>query len=146
MVVSYINDAGGVGPIRSPQPKQTEPTPPAKTPPPVTPQATDRADVTPGQTEEARLLDAARLVLESLPDVRADKVELAKKRLADGFYDRPEVRDEIAGRILADPELKPAPGLTPEREAEVRKRLDSGFYDQPEAQDKIARGLLDDTV
>ena len=144
MVVSYINESGGVGPIRGPQPKQTEPAAPPKTQPPSVPPAADRAEVAPGQAEEARLLEGAKLVLESLPEVRADKVELAKQRLAEGFYNKPEVQAAIAGRILADRELNPAPGLTPEREAEIRRRLDSGFYDSPEAQDKIARGLLDD--
>src|SRR3990172_4941781 len=104
MVISYINDPGGVGPIRGPQPKQTEPTAPPKTSPPAVPTAADRAEVTPLQAEEAGLREAAKLVLESLPEVRADKVELAKQRLAEGFYNKPEVQAAIAGRILADPE------------------------------------------
>ena len=35
-------------------------------------------------------------------EIRADKVELAKERLASGHYDSPQVKNEIARRITGD--------------------------------------------
>ncbi len=35
-------------------------------------------------------------------DIRADKVEQARRRMESGFYDRPNVREEIARRIVDD--------------------------------------------
>jgi len=65
--------------------------------------------------------------------------------LAEGYYDRPEVRAEIAGKMAQDPELSAAtPVLTPEREQTIRQRLDTGYYQSPEISGQIARGMLED--
>lgn len=50
-------------------------------------------------TPEVRcLIDA----LAKLPDVRPAKVREARRRIRMGFYDRPEVLEEIARRLLAE--------------------------------------------
>jgi len=104
----------------------------------------DVADLRGDVRQEARILDAAKLVYEALPDVRADKVELARKRLAEGFYDRPEVQEQIAAKLAGDAEARPAPSLTLAQKADIQRRLAEGFYDRPEVVDEIARGLAED--
>ncbi len=48
----------------------------------------------------ARRIAEARLAAERIPDVRADRVERARARLAAGDYDRREVADVVAARLL----------------------------------------------
>ncbi|MBT3603873.1 MAG: flagellar biosynthesis anti-sigma factor FlgM [Candidatus Latescibacteria bacterium] len=45
-------------------------------------------------------LSLSKSVIDAQPDVRMDRIEAARARMADGFYDRPEVREEIAGTFL----------------------------------------------
>ena len=80
----------------------------------------------PAQTDAVIISDEARAQLARLADetragspvdpvrldedgIRIDRVKLAMERLASGYYSRPEIREEIAGR-LADEML----GQTPE--------------------------------
>ncbi len=147
MKIPDISGPNAIGPSKGITPERTKPpkAEPREKPSPQKP--TDRAEVVPERQEDARILQAARLVLDSLPDLREGKMELARRRLAEGFYDRPEVQGEIAGNILADPEIGPEPEeLPPERAAEIKRRLAEGYYDQPDVQDRIARGLLDDAT
>lgn len=44
-------------------------------------------------------VDTGRNALEALPDVRDDRVALAKKRLEQGFYNSSQVRDEVAVKL-----------------------------------------------
>lgn len=104
----------------------------------------DRAEFNREAKVEAQILDAAKLVYEALPDIRADLLSLARQRLADGFYDRPVVMEQIARGLAADPEAQPTPPLSLEQQAEVKRRLAEGFYDRPEAVGRIARGLAED--
>jgi flagellar biosynthesis anti-sigma factor FlgM len=66
-----------------------------------------------GHTDKVTLSAEGRLLLElrdrvatlkqdlaALPDVRQDKVELARQRLASGYYDRAEVQERIAESLL----------------------------------------------
>jgi len=142
MTINDIKQLGGIQPVRPqdirPSASRGGATSDSTAPP------KDRAELTGGVQQEARILDAARLVFDALPDVRADKVELAKKRLAEGYYDRPVVQEQIAARLAADPEARPEPPLSAERRAEIRNRLAEGFYDRPEIIDQIAQGLAED--
>lgn len=52
--------------------------------------------------------DALRREVERLPEVRRDRVRRARKRIRQGFYDRPEVLDEIVRRLLRG-DRSPAP-------------------------------------
>ena len=118
----------------------------------------DSLQVDKERRDEARLLDNARLLLDELPEVRSDRVELAKRRLEAGYYDRPEVLAKTAGKILdseAQVTLSPLKAndgtgerITSDnlrdgaRVEEVRRRLGSGYYEQAEILDETARRIL----
>ena len=53
-------------------------------------------DVSQIRSRHARLIEEAK----NTPDVRADRVAQARARVQEGFYDRPEVRSEMADRLL----------------------------------------------
>jgi anti-sigma28 factor (negative regulator of flagellin synthesis) len=42
---------------------------------------------------------AATLRANALPETREEKIELAKKRVEEGYYDRPEVMDDLADNL-----------------------------------------------
>ena len=44
-------------------------------------------------------VDTGRMALEELPDVRDEKVALARKRLEQGFYQSAEVQGEVAAKL-----------------------------------------------
>lgn len=46
--------------------------------------------------ELRQAVDSGRLVLDALPDVRQDKIALARTRLRTGFYQPDVVRDKVA--------------------------------------------------
>ncbi len=62
----------------------------------------DRAEIsdTAHQLMDLRAaVDVGRSTLESLPDVREDKVAEAKKRMEQGYYNSQVVKDELAGAL-----------------------------------------------
>ncbi|MCF7811771.1 flagellar biosynthesis anti-sigma factor FlgM [bacterium] len=148
MYVYEILNSGGIGPVRKPESRPVDK-------PEVKPQqntdslqsGSDKADIGKVSQEDSRSLEGAKLVIETLPEVRTEKVELARQRLAEGYYDKPDVRDAIAGKMLADPEANPIIGeIKDEDAASIRNKIQSGFYDQPDIQDKIAGGMIDDAL
>ncbi len=147
MYINSIQDGEGIGPLKGPaqrpvEPQKDKPTYPGK----VEPQK-DRADLNATNQVNSRTLEASKLLLESIPDVRLDKIELARRRLADGFYDQPEIRAEIAAGMISDPESNPALSkLSAEETEEIGKRLQSGYYDNPEIREDIAKGMIDDAL
>ncbi len=48
----------------------------------------------------ARQIAEARRAADTLPDVRADRVEQARARLASGYYDSDEVKNAVASRLI----------------------------------------------
>jgi hypothetical protein len=46
-----------------------------------------------------RAVDAGRIALAALPDVREDRVDLARERLRTGYYDTPLVREKVAAAV-----------------------------------------------
>lgn len=108
----------------------------------------DTLQVNQKQREITQLVENARLLLDELPDVRPDRVEQAKQRLQEGFYQRPEVREEIAQKILDEfSTLKTDQNNTAEqsstkRTERAKSRLSNGYYDQPEILDETARRIL----
>ena len=44
-------------------------------------------------------VETGRTAIEALPDIRQDRVEEARKRLHQGYYNSPEVRDKIAEQL-----------------------------------------------
>ena len=47
----------------------------------------------------ARQIGEARAVADQLPEVRVERVALARKRLAEGYYDSAEARETLVGRL-----------------------------------------------
>ena len=59
----------------------------------------DEALAAPQRNDRIALL-LSKPTIDASPDVRMDRVEDARARIASGFYDRPEVREGIAGSFL----------------------------------------------
>ena len=147
MYINDINNTGGIDPIEGSIPK---PVKSVTEKPPETEQIkseVDRAELEQSRLEDSQAFEAAKLVLETIPDVRTDKIELARKRLEEGFYDRPEIQAEIAAMMIADPEANPAlRTLSPEEIETIRNRIESGYYDEEKVNNIIASGLIDDAL
>lgn len=103
--------------------------------------------------EDVRLEENAKLLLKELPDVRLDRIEEARRRLQEGFYDQEDVLRQTADRILQDQrpsstaEVKQTSAPTPRttelsKVDQARNRLNAGFYDQPEILEETARRIL----
>ncbi len=63
---------------------------------------TDKAEIsdTAHQLMDLRqVVDAGRAALESLPEVREDKIQASKQRIADGFYNSAEVKQQVAEKL-----------------------------------------------
>ncbi len=99
----------------------------------------DSLQVDKTRRQEAQFVEDSKLLMEELPDVRADKVALAKSRLAEGFYNDPKVLAEAASKMLA--EEKEIQDLNV---AEVKKRLSSGFYENPDVLNQTAGNIIKD--
>ncbi len=106
--------------------------------------AIDRAEFHQEAKVEGQLLEGAKLVFEALPNIRADRVAQAKRRLDEGYYDRPEVIDQIATHLAADPEAQPSAPLSLAQQDSIKRRLAEGYYDTPEVIDKIAGSLAEE--
>ncbi len=89
--------------------------------------------------EEAHLIDNSRLLLEELPEVRNDKVALARQRLQEGFYDKPEVLNETTSKLL-----KEQSEITDMNVQQVKSRLAKGYYDSPDILNQTAGNILKD--
>jgi anti-sigma28 factor (negative regulator of flagellin synthesis) len=50
--------------------------------------------------DEVAQVQVANARLQSVPDTRPERVEQARQRVTEGFYDRPEVRRTTADRIV----------------------------------------------
>ncbi len=53
---------------------------------------------------QAQSSDAATVLthLQNLPDVRPEKVQEAKDKIASGYFDSPEFMDRLAGRLMKE--------------------------------------------
>ena len=107
----------------------------------------DRAEIDRIAREDARVLEGARLVLEALPEVRREKVEEARRRLEQAYYNGPDVKAQIAKNMLEDPEIYPVvPPISEKVTREIIKKIDDHFYEQPEVKKEVARGMIDDAL
>lgn len=62
----------------------------------------DRAEISPGARDMVDLraaVDAGLTALDAAPDVRKDRVEMARQRVASGYYQSDEVRGRTAERL-----------------------------------------------
>lgn len=144
MKINQLNQTDPLSRLSSVTPVQTAPVASPKEAPIVLPD--DKAEVSRDVQTESRLLDAAKMVYDALPDTRTDKIALARQRISEGYYGLPPVLEEIASRMLSDSEAKPARKLTATDQKVVKDRIDQGYYDQPQAAGKIAAGLADDAA
>jgi hypothetical protein len=102
----------------------------------------DTLQVDPARRDETRTVENAKLIMEELPDIRPDKVELARQRIEQGFYDRSEVLDAIAGKI-ANQELKAATeSIDPKNVTRARNRLTEGYYEQQQILNQTAEKII----
>jgi len=97
--------------------------------------------------EEAILEESAKLLLRELPDVRPDRVEEARRKLQEGFYDRPDILEKTTDKIqqdLASPaKLEAGEGVDRQHVETARRRLAQGYYEQPEVLDETARRIIE---
>lgn len=112
-------------------PSKTDPVPPKG----------DADPVAPSQRFHSRLLAAAKLVLQELPDPHTARLEEIKEHLRSGAYLTPEVQRRVAEKILQDPELRAQTTLDPERLQLIKNRIQKGFYDREEVKRAVADKL-----
>lgn len=114
-------------------------------------------------SDKARTLksqqETAAAALKETPDARQARVDQAKARVAEGYYDRPEVRQAVADSILdsgvmkqvaaekrqvntAKASMADVPNARADQVAQAKQRAASGFYDTQEVRQKVADGLL----
>jgi hypothetical protein len=97
----------GLDRLRKPREAQpTRPAGPPQAPAPAPPPA-DRVELSDAARDLAERLGVDPAALSALPAERRQQI---LERLAQGYYDRPEVRDEVARRLLGDLEAPPREG------------------------------------
>jgi anti-sigma28 factor (negative regulator of flagellin synthesis) len=105
----------------------------------------DTLQVNQERRRAAGMIENARLLLEELPDSRPERIAQVKQRLQEGFYERAEVLEGTAGKILDDLQAKP-PKTVSEDEADkidqVKNRLRDGYYDRLDILEETARRIL----
>jgi hypothetical protein len=108
--------------------------------------------------DEVRLIENARLLLSELPDIRPERVEEVRRRLREGFYDRPDVIEKVVDQILKEGSFRASSARkaetgseakiseeeqkSEERVQRARRRQANGYYDQPDVLDETARRIL----
>jgi hypothetical protein len=106
----------------------------------------DIIEFDPRRRDDALLEENANVLLGELPEVRADRVEEARRKLESGFYDRPEVLTQTAQNI--QDEMDQTAALEQKQKAEkstvdgAQRRLGQGYYDQTEVLDETARRIV----
>ncbi|MFH1734356.1 MAG: flagellar biosynthesis anti-sigma factor FlgM [bacterium] len=94
---------------------------------------------------DAQMIEDARLLLEELPEIRDAKVAEVRSKLAEGFYDNPDVIKAVADKIVNDPAaLQKITGekVRPDKVDEARDRLNSGYYNQEDVLNETARRII----
>jgi anti-sigma28 factor (negative regulator of flagellin synthesis) len=91
----------------------------------------------------------------SASSAKASRTEAAREKVREGGYDRPEVRKEIAARLLKSPGFReilegrarpagssPIPRAGADRVQIAKERVQKGFYDRTEVRSAVAGKLL----
>ena len=114
----------------------------------------------------ARTLNTSSITpadVEAASDVRQARVDAVRQRVAEGFYDRPEVREAIADAVLdsglvdgvqgearqvkeARQEIQNVPDVREDRVDQAKRRIATGFYDLQATQDEIGRKLSESLI
>ena len=101
-------------------------------------------------SEQARSLRAREDLAQTASSSRSEAVEKAQEKVEQGIYDRPEVRKEIASRLLDSPAFReileertpPIPETGVDRVQAARERVEEAFYDKAEVRSVVAEKLL----
>ncbi|MCX6639284.1 MAG: hypothetical protein NTW14_02215 [bacterium] len=102
----------------------------------------DQLQVDDKRRDETRLVENAKLMLGELPEVRTDKVELARQRMQEGYYDRPEVLQAAAEKIAKQEIGGESDQINPQNVQRARQRIVSGYYDQQQVLDQTAEKIV----
>ena len=122
----------------------------------------DRVEI----SSAARNLGSAgvsRSDLHSVADVRQDRIQEVRERVASGFYNRPEVKEAIADAVLESgvvdavgreastarqvkSSLDYVPDVRGEKVAAARERVASSYYDSEGVRSEIAGRFLDSLI
>ena len=117
-------------------------------------------------SDRARTLNASTITqadVDSVSDVRQARIDAVRQRVAEGFYDRPEVREAIADAVLdsglvddvkgearqvkeARQEIDNIPDVREDRVEQAKRRVAAGFYDLQATQDEIGRRLAENLI
>lgn len=62
--------------------------------------ASDTVDISKETKDFIQMIANLKTAVNEIPDVRVEKIEEVKVKLKEGFYDKPEVMSEVAGRII----------------------------------------------
>jgi hypothetical protein len=104
----------------------------------------DQADISANAAEVARYREMAELHREAYgPEDRSAKLNEVKARIASGHYDKTEVMDELAGKMIDESISAPA-GSTDLNT--IQSRTESGFYDRPEVIDQTAANIVNNLL
>lgn len=60
----------------------------------------DTIDISKETKDFIQMVADLKTAVNEIPDVRMEKIEEVKAKLKDGFYDKPEVVNEVAGKII----------------------------------------------
>ena len=115
---------------------------------------------------QARVLGGSTITsadVDAVSDVRQARIDAVRQRVAEGFYDRPEVREAIADAVLnsglvdgvrgearqvnqARQEIRNVPDVRADRVDQAKQRIATGFYDLQATQDEIGRRLSEGLI
>lgn len=127
-----------------------------------TPKAGDVVEI----STQARALGSSNITtadVDAVSDVRQARIEAVRQRVAEGFYDRPEVREAIADAVLdsglvddvqgearqvkqARQDIQDVPDVREDRVEQAKRRIATGFYDLQATQDEIGRRLAENLI
>ncbi|MFH0766379.1 MAG: hypothetical protein V2A61_08165 [Calditrichota bacterium] len=146
MNITDINSAGGLGPLTGSPSSKPTPSPEGQRSKSVEASRlpVDRTELDSNSRQDARVLEAAKMVIEALPEIRSDRVALARQRLSQGYYDRPEIQQAIAAKLVQDPESRPIPTLSSAQTDEMRNKIQQGYYLTDAVMDIVTNGLLEE--
>lgn len=100
----------------------------------------DSAKISVDAAEISRYQEMARMHREAYgPADRTEKLEEVRQRVLEGFYDRPDVLERVADKVVGES----APGQVKARDAdEIHRRAEGGYYDRDDVVDRTAENVL----
>lgn len=117
------------------------------------------SDAARSMLDRQKKVDATKVAVEQQPDVRADRLKDVSKRIADGYYNRPDVIEKITDSVIKSGVMNDAiqarnavstvlqkmdetPDVRQDQVDNARNKAAEGAYDQPEVIEKVADEIL----